>query len=542
MSGEVRFNICFRYCKEHGSFDEPLVSIVNRICPAGRNFDSKVMIAIGILRWHFDYQREEIRNILLARGIHISTGEISNLSEEFLLRFYALHKRHVPQIRASFEKRGGVRLHLDGTGEAGNEIVFMAKEGETGITMDAQIIPTESKKYVKAFLQALNSLYGTPIVVVRDMSKQIRDAVTEVFPGTKQQICHYHFVKNLGKLVFKERYAAFRKNVVGMRILSQLKRMKADIETMACPPSENVLVVAERKWITLAIEHLLIIRDRSSNYPFVLPYLEIMNRILEVKNMNRRILEWNTSHNLDIFGIVEFSNKLDAITGNTDVNTQYINIKEIWGWFETVRATLRVGRHLSQNGCETAPTNAQKMKDDMVATLADIGGEGETRGGKPLRAARQITRNCRQHTDKLFVEVKDRLGNVVEIMRDNNIEERGHRWSRMHIRRRTGRTRTTNEMTQYGALTAIFSNMENETYVREVLSGVKDFIREIQDITPEEIRRSRDLIRPYRRKEMVRSDAKRTEILEEFVDLLEDGCSVEDWLFKLNFSNPIMTP
>ena len=84
-------------------------------------------------------------------------------------------------MKALFEKIGGVRLHLDGTGEAGNEIVFMAKEGDTGITMDAQIIPTESKKYVKAFLQALNSLYGTPIVVVRDMSKQIREAVTEFF-------------------------------------------------------------------------------------------------------------------------------------------------------------------------------------------------------------------------------------------------------------------------------------------------------------------------------------------------------------------------
>ena len=117
-------------------------------------------------------------------------------------------------MKALFEKRGGVRLHLDGTGEAGNEIVFMAKEGETGITMDAQIIPTESKKYVKAFLQALNSLYGTPIVVVRDMSKQIREAVTEVFPEAQQQICHYHFVNNLGKLIFKEKYAAFRKSIV----------------------------------------------------------------------------------------------------------------------------------------------------------------------------------------------------------------------------------------------------------------------------------------------------------------------------------------
>jgi len=500
------------------------------------------MVAIGILRWFFDYQREEIRTILLSKGLRISTGEISNLSEEFLLRFYALHKRHIPQINTLFEKRGGVRLHLDGTGEAGNEIVFMAKEGETGITMDTQIIPTESKKYVKAFLQALKSLFGTPIVVVRDMSKQIRDAATEVFPEVKHQICHYHFIKNLGKVIFKEKYAAFRKNIVKMRILSQFKRMKTDISSMACLASEKVIVVAERKWITLAIEHLLICRERSSNYPFVLPYLEIMNRILEVKNMNQKILEWNTTHNLDICEITEFAKKLDAITNNTDINTQYANLKQIWSWFEKVRANLRVGRHLSQNGSVTASSNAQNMKEDIGMTLANIDKEGEANGGELLRAARQITNNYRQHTNELFVEVKDNFGNVVEIMRDNNIEERGHRWSRMHIRRRTGRTRTTNEMAQYGALTAIFSNLENEIYVKEILSDVEDFIREIQDITREEIRRSRDLIRPYTHKEMVHSDSKRTNLLKEFINLLEDGYSVENWLSKLNISNPIMTP
>ena len=89
---------------------------------------------------------------------------------------------------------------------------------------------------------------------------------------------------------------------------------------------------------------------------------------------------------------------------------------------------------------------------------------------------------------------------------------------------------------------AIFSNLENETYVKEILSDVKDFIREIQDITTEEIRRSRDLIRPYTRKEMIHSDTKRTNLLKEFIDLLEDGYSVDNWLSKLNISNPIMTP
>jgi len=59
---------------------------------------------------------------------------------------------------------------------------------------------------------------------------------------------------------------------------------------------------------------------------------------------------------------------------------------------------------------------------------------------------------------------------------------------------------------KYGALAAIFSNLENETYVKEILSDVKDFIREIQDITTGEIHRSRDLIRPYTRKEMIHSD------------------------------------
>jgi len=76
--------------------------------------------------------------------------------------------------------------------------------------------------------------------------------------------------------------------------------MKEQICAKVCLASENVLAVAERKWIALAIEHLLIIRERSSNYPFVLPYLEIMNRILEIKNTNKRIQEWNSSHNLDI--------------------------------------------------------------------------------------------------------------------------------------------------------------------------------------------------------------------------------------------------
>jgi hypothetical protein len=117
-----------------------LISVINRICPPGYAFDSKVMIVVGILRWFFNLQRDEIQLLFAARGTKISTGEISNLSEEFLSRFYALHRRHTPRIKALFEKNGGMVLHIDGTGETGDEIVFTGKDGKTGITLDAQIM------------------------------------------------------------------------------------------------------------------------------------------------------------------------------------------------------------------------------------------------------------------------------------------------------------------------------------------------------------------------------------------------------------------
>ncbi len=51
------------------------------------NFDYGVMIAVGLLRFFLDYQRDEIPIPMESKGIAISTGEISNLSEKFLQRF-----------------------------------------------------------------------------------------------------------------------------------------------------------------------------------------------------------------------------------------------------------------------------------------------------------------------------------------------------------------------------------------------------------------------------------------------------------------------
>jgi hypothetical protein len=124
------------------------------------------MTAIGYLRWFFNYQREEIQLLLGARGVQISTGKISELSEEFLLRFYTVHKKHSSQMKELFETNKGFILHLDGSAEAGDEITFTAKEGMTEITIDSWIMPSESRHYIKPFLQHIKDTYGTPFVVI----------------------------------------------------------------------------------------------------------------------------------------------------------------------------------------------------------------------------------------------------------------------------------------------------------------------------------------------------------------------------------------
>jgi hypothetical protein len=302
---------------------------------------------------------------LEGRGINISTGEISNLSEEFLLRFYVLHKKHSSQMKKIFEKNGGYILHLDGSAESGDEITFTAKDGITGFTIDSWIMPSESCEYIKPFLESLRDKYGAPMAVVRDMADEIAASVTDVFPGVPQQVCQYHFVRNLG--------------------------------------------------------------------------------------------------------------------------------------------------------------------------------------GEFTEISKKICDNCECHLDELFVKVIDKNGKEIKIIRHNGLEELNHRWSRMHIRRRTGRSRTTKEMEKYGALFAVFSNIEYEDYIKTVFSDVKDFVREMQNVSEIDVLEARKLIRTFPQCPLIRFDSERPMILKKFIELIGDelddisDVEIEGWLKNFK-TEALLTP
>ena len=136
----------------------------------------------------------------------------------------------------------------------------------------------------------------------------------------------------------------------------------------------------------------------------------------------------------------------------------------------------------------------------------------------------------------------------MDVVRHNALEELNHRWSGMHIRRRTGRSKTAKEMTKYGALFAVLSNLENKDYVKTVLCDVDDFVRELQNVTDEELQEARQLIRKFPQHPLVKSDVKRPEILRDFVALVEDefnnvhDADISMWLPNFIDTDARLTP
>ena len=117
----------------------------------------------------------------------------------------------------------------------------------------------------------------------------------------------------------------------------------------------------------------------------------------------------------------------------------------------------------------------------------------------------------------------------------------------MHTRRRTGRSRTTNDMAKYGALTAILSNLENEIYVKEVLADVDDFVHKIRCVTEDEIEEAKKLIKPYHNEYLFSSDSKRINTLNDFIKIIEQNkekktVDIKGWLDQVEKSNGLMTP
>ena len=128
-----------------------------------------------------------------------SEREISFLGEKFVIYLALAHRESKDRIKESMIKNGGYVLHLDGTCEGDSPHLFCGLDGITELVLDNIKLPSEKKELLIPFFRRIKEQYGKPAALVHDMGAGIQGAIRKAFPGTPDFICHFHFLRDIGK-------------------------------------------------------------------------------------------------------------------------------------------------------------------------------------------------------------------------------------------------------------------------------------------------------------------------------------------------------
>ena len=172
------------------------------LIPENCNFGYDIIVFIGESLFLRCRNYQEIRLELQQRNVVISESEIAFLARKFILYLGLLHKSVRRKTKKYMQMNGGYILHLDGTCDGGSPHLISALDGITEIVLDNRKLPCENAEELIPFLQSIKKSYGVPLAVVSDMGKGIAVAVKEVFKNILAFICHYHFLKAVGKTLF----------------------------------------------------------------------------------------------------------------------------------------------------------------------------------------------------------------------------------------------------------------------------------------------------------------------------------------------------
>ena len=199
--GKLVFNEKFKFCpKCHSIFGS---ETLRELAPEYSNFSFEIIEFIGKKIFVEYCTEKEVHKALKKRNVKISIREISFLGKKFILYLAQAHKDKEGELGKLIQTNGGYIAHLDSTCDGASPHFFCAVEEQLKLVLLSRKIPSESAEAIIPILQELKESYGSPLGIVCDMSKAIISAVETVFPGIQIFLCHFHFLRDLGKDLLK---------------------------------------------------------------------------------------------------------------------------------------------------------------------------------------------------------------------------------------------------------------------------------------------------------------------------------------------------
>jgi hypothetical protein len=463
------------------------------LVPPGANFGYDVMVYVGRSLFLRFRNEEEVVTDLAAKNIRISPREVSLLGMKFITYLSMAHQRRAPEITVDMQLRGGYICHLDATCEGGNPLLMSSIDSRSDIVLGNAKLHAESEVHIVPFLKRIKDAYGTPLALVHDMGAGILKAVATVFPKVPDFICHFHFLRDIGKDYLGIEYDIIRKQLskhgINAKLCYRAKQLKADVDRTPeliqafettireeAPPTEA------RQFIPIVSTYTLIqwvLQGKSEGhgygFPFDHPLLSFAKRIR-------------------IFYAVLEKLQPERLRGRWQDNNPYFKIyhdmkkimkdRRLWNAVEQIENRIIVFEKL-RKAMRIAPTSGKAGLNDEghkghIHTIKK--GVEKFRGWLTNRknypqdiAAQKMIEQIDKYWKKLFADpitIQTPTGPVlIQPQRTNNILEQFFRRIKRAHRRRTGNASSRRMLRTILAETPLIKNIENPAYMKILLNG-----------------------------------------------------------------------
>jgi hypothetical protein len=389
--------------------------------------------------------------------------------------------------------QGGYFLHLDATCEAGPPRLMSSLDSLSEIVLGNVKIPSEKTQEIIPFLEEIKARYGVPLAAVHDMGAGILAAVKTVFPGVPDFICHFHFLRDLGKDLLEPDYDAIRKRLrhhaITEKLQYQARRLKklidqqpAWIEGFCQSVANDALPAAQADEFPLLSAYSLTqwmlegkTQGEGYGFPFDRPQLEFAQRLRwsaqqlqEIKEIHLRG-QWR-----DNLPLHKLSCELQPVAADAGLRKTVEALEVKIQVFDQLRDAMRIApaggsAGLNSGSDPLAMGPIQKAVQEFRRGIAARSDYPSTAHWKAMIA--QIDK----YGVKLFADpitVKTPHGPLrIQPQRTNNIMERFFRDFRRGERRKSGHNSLNKFLQSMVADTPLVKNLENPDYLQVLLNG-----------------------------------------------------------------------
>ena len=479
---------------------------VRRLVPPHCRYGYDLIVFCGLELYLHGRQVEEIQSrIHQQSAVKIAASTVQVLGYKFLKYLGRLHRRSVPAIRHQMALAGGYILHLDSTCEEKDPLLLSCIDGRSGQVLYSKKIRSENQHDVKKILRTVKELFGRPLAVVTDMGRAFLKVTAEIFPGVAHVICHYHFLRDVGKDLLSDDYEQLRGALSKKQIKAALRSLAKNIEQKLGGAEKIAAVFGQSncqvyftqakaqellRWYALQTIYEIQFTGRHGDgygFPFDRAHVDYYEKLETATTQIRDLLQDAAPlSRRDKKDLLKLQSVLQTIIDDGHIQDTVKVLREKIALFDRLRQIMRLAKKsdtqgLNDNGSLSDQRELKTIEKELKActtALAKRASRASFKKRHPQLAAgiKKMVKQIRLYWHKLFmspiiVQVGDRQQEIIA-QRTNNIMERAFRQIKRRCRRRHGRKKLQKDLEKLPEEIALIENLQNEQYLTTVIGGL----------------------------------------------------------------------